>query len=322
MRHPLDAAVSHAQTPTGVAHRAINSITANPDPTNIGNWFSRHGSLLISHSAEIVAIIAAAVILRALLTRTIQRAVERATAAAESRAGRLIEGRLLVVSERRRQRTKAIGSVLRSLTTAVISAVALLMVISVLEIPTAPILASASVIGVAVGFGARNLVTDFVSGIFMILEDQYGVGDVINAGDATGTVEEIGLRVTRLRDAEGIVWYIRNGEITRIGNISQGWGRVVVDLAVSAGEDTTRVRELLTTVAVRLYNEELWRPRFLSEEPSVFGLESFDAEQMVFRIEIRSKPDEVETIARELRGRLKLACDKAGITYRKSDVAA
>lgn len=315
MRYPFDAAVTHAVTAAGPSTPSPG-ITVNPDPTNVANWFSKHGALLISHGVEIVVIIGVAALLRAVLTRTIRRTVNRAAAAAESRAGRLIEGRLLIVSERRRQRTRAIGSVLRSLTTAVVFSVALLMIISVLAIPTAPILASASVIGVAVGFGARNLVTDFVSGIFMILEDQYGVGDIIDAGDATGTVEEIGLRVTRLRDTTGVVWYIRNGEITRIGNLSQGWGHAVVDLAVPYGEDTSHIRDLMTTVAVGLYNDELWQPRFLSEPPSVLGLESFDAEQMVFRVEAKTKPEEAATISRELRNRLKTACDAAGVAVR------
>ena len=108
----------------------------------------------------------------------------------------------------------------------------------------------------ALGFGAQSLVKDFLSGIFMIFEDQYGVGDVIDAGEATGTVEAVGLRVTRLRDINGTVWYVRNGEILRVGNKSQNWARTVLDVGVAYGEDLARVRRILEEVARDLWEDE------------------------------------------------------------------
>ena len=116
------------------------------------------------------------------------------------------------------------------------------MVLGAFEINLAPLLASAGVAGVAIGFGARNLVTDFLSGVFMILEDQYGVGDTIDAGVASGEVIEVGLRVTKLRGDNGEIWYVRNGEVKRIGNLSQGWATAGVDVTVPAGEDLDKVK--------------------------------------------------------------------------------
>ena len=124
------------------------------------------------------------------------------------------------------------GAILKSTSTFVIFTLALLTVMATVGLPLGPLLASAGVGGVALGFGAQSLVKDFLSGIFMILEDQYGVGDVIDTGEAVGTVEDVTLRVTRLRDASGIVWYVRNGEIVRIGNRSQGWSTALVDIPV------------------------------------------------------------------------------------------
>src|SRR6185295_10414314 len=165
-------------------------------------------------------------------------------------AGSTALGGLLVNAERRRQRSAAIGSVLRSVASFLILGTAALMVLGTFEIDLAPLLASAGVAGVAIGFGARNLVTDFLSGVFMILEDQYGVGDQIDAGVATGEVIEVGLRVTKLRGDNGEIWYVRNGEVKRIGNLSQGWATAALDVQVRAEEDLDHVRSVITQVGV------------------------------------------------------------------------
>ncbi len=132
------------------------------------------------------------------------------------------------------------------------------MVLSELGVDIAPIIASAGIIGIALGFGAQSLVKDFLSGIFMILEDQYGVGDVVDVGEASGTVEAVSLRVTRLRDVDGTVWYVPNGEILRVGNKSQNWARSVLDISVAYHEDLARVRRVLQEVA-----HDLWDGRGL-----------------------------------------------------------
>jgi moderate conductance mechanosensitive channel len=299
-----------AATPTPDPTSTVDAYT----PRNVDNWVTDHTSLLVSHGTQIIGIALACFLLRKFVARSITRVVRHAAQVAETRAGRLLQGSGLVATERSRQRTQAIGSVLRSLTSAVIFTVGLLMVISVLEIPIAPILASVSVVGVAVGLGAKDVITDFLAGITMIFEDQYGVGDVIDVGLAKGTVIEVGLRVTKLRDADGEIWYVRNGSIERVGNQSQGWSRAVVDVPVHYGADVGRVHEVLAVMAEELYNDESWRAKFLDEQPpQVMGIENLDGGAVVIRVQARTAPQKNIEVARELRSRIKSALDTAGI---------
>jgi small-conductance mechanosensitive channel len=283
-------------------------------PQHVDNWLQDHTSLLVSHGVQIIGIALVCVLLRKFVSRSITKVVRHAAQVAETRAGRLLQGSGLVATERSRQRTQAIGSVLRSLTTTVIFAVGVLMIFSVLEIPIAPILASVSVVGVAVGLGAKDMITDFLAGITMIFEDQYGVGDVIDTGLATGTVIEVGLRVTKLRDSDGEIWYVRNGSIERVGNQSQGWSRAVVDVPVHYGTDVGRVYEVLSVMAEELYNDKDWRPKFLDEQPpQVMGIENLDGGAVIIRVQARTAPQKNAEVARELRRRIKAALDSAGI---------
>ncbi|MBS2961874.1 mechanosensitive ion channel family protein [Actinocrinis puniceicyclus] len=291
---------------------SATSMSSHIDSSSLGHWFSVHGSLLISHGAQILTIIVACVVIRVATTRAINRVVRHATRAAQG-AGRLLGGTGLIAGERTRQRTQAIGSVLRSLASAIIFVIGGLMIVSVLTIPIAPILASVSVVGVALGLGAQGLITDFISGIFMVFEDQYGVGDVIDAGAAKGTVEEVGLRITKLRDADGVMWYVRNGSINRVGNKSQGWSRVVVDVPVAYTEDVGRAREIMALTADELFSDEAWRDRFTDDKPKVVGVESLDGAYVVIRIQARTAPQKDFEVARELRARLKAALDAAEV---------
>jgi small conductance mechanosensitive channel len=301
--------------PPAAAAPSPSSTPSEPPVTvdSVGHWFSVHASLLISHGVQIAAIAGACLLLRMLTTRSINRVVRHASRAAEGRTGRLLGTAGLVAGERTRQRTQAIGSVLRSVASATIFAIGGLMIISVLTIPIAPILASFSVVGVALGLGAQGLITDFVSGIFMIFEDQYGLGDVIDAGEAKGTVEEVGLRITKLRDPDGVMWYVRNGLINRVGNKSQGWARAVVDVPVAYTEDVGKVREVMAATADGLFGEETWRDRFVDEKPKVTGVETMDGAYLVIRIEARTAPQKNVEVARELRARLKSALDDARV---------
>lgn len=301
-------AISAALTAATLPRPSDNSTAPPVTGSSVGHWFSVHGSLLISHGAQIATIIVACVAIRVATTRAINRVVKHATRAAEG-VGRLG----LVAGERTRQRTQAIGSVLRSLSSAIIFVIGGLMIISVLTIPIAPILASVSVVGVALGLGAQGLITDFISGIFMIFEDQYGVGDVIDAGTAKGTVEEVGLRITKLRDPDGVMWYVRNGSISRVGNKSQGWSRAVVDVPVAYTEDVGKAREIMALTADQLYTDEAWRDRFTDDRPKVVGVESLDGAYVVIRIQARTAPQKDFEVARELRARLKAALDAAEV---------
>jgi len=273
---------------------------------------------IIIPGLRIAGIIVGALVLRWLVHRAIARVVTRATTT--SLRDRFVERRRVdgddsateLLRERRRQRAETIGSILRSCATAVIFGVALVMVLSEVHIDIGPIIASAGVVGVALGFGAQSLVKDFLSGVFMILEDQYGVGDVIDTGSATGTVEEVGLRVTRLRDGQGVVWYVRNGEILRIGNQSQGWSTAIVDVSVAYDENLPAVQELIRSVAADLADDEEWADQIL-EDPVVAGVESVTGTAMTIRVIIRCRPSEHLGVQRELRSRVKLAFDREGV---------
>ncbi|MDX6355261.1 MAG: moderate conductance mechanosensitive channel [Streptomyces sp.] len=275
------------------------------------SWVDDNWAGWLSAGLRIILIIVIAVMLRAAVRRTITRLIDRMNRGAEVAAGTTLGG-LLVNAERRKQRSQAIGSVLRSVASFVILGTAALTVLPVLQINLAPLLASAGVAGVAIGFGARNLVTDFLSGVFMILEDQYGVGDLIDAGVASGTVIEVGLRVTKLRGDSGEIWYVRNGEVKRIGNLSQGWATAVVDTQVGAGEDLVRARALIVTTAEGMAKESPWDEK-LWEPVQVLGLESVGPESVIIQTQAKTMPGEAATVARELRWRIKQAFDEAGI---------
>lgn len=285
---------------------------AQEKATNAAGWFEENWSSWLAGGLRIFLIVAIAVVLRYVVRRAISKFLQRMNRNAVAEAsGNALRG-LLVNHERRRQRSEAIGSVLRSVTTMVIMGTAALIVMSTLGIDLAPLLASAGVAGVALGFGARNLVTDVLTGTFMLLEDQYGVGDRIDAGEATGTVLEIGLRVTKLRGVDGEIWYVRNGEIKRVGNLSQGWATAALDVQVRASEDMSAVREAIGAAGDEMsktqpWDELLWAP------VEVLGLDSVTLESMVVRVSARTMPDEAIGVERELRWRIKQQLDRRGI---------
>jgi small-conductance mechanosensitive channel len=218
----------------------------------------------------------------------------------------------LATTTRRVQRAKTMGDLLKSVATGVLVAVVGTMMLSEVGVDIAPIIASAGIIGIALGFGAQSLVKDFLSGIFMIVEDQFGVGDVVDVGEATGTVEAVSLRVTRVRDVNGTVWYVPNGEILRVGNMSQNWARAVVDVSVGYGEDLARVKRVLTDVAAGMWEDEEFRDVII-EQPEVTGVEMLAADSVNIRVMVKTAPMEQWAVARELRQRIKARFDHEGI---------
>jgi moderate conductance mechanosensitive channel len=213
---------------------------------------------------------------------------------------------------RRAQRARTIGSLLKSIVSGVIFGVVLVMIIAELGYDIAPLITSAGILGVALGFGAQSLVKDFLSGIFMIFEDQYGVGDTIDLGEVAGTVEAVSMRVTRLRDVDGTVWYVRNGEILRVGNQSQNWARSVVDIAVGYKEDVARVRRILQQVAHDLWEDPKFRDLII-EEPEVWGVQSLGPDSVVVRVTLKTMPQQQWRVSREMRERVKARFDDEGI---------
>jgi moderate conductance mechanosensitive channel len=270
---------------------------------------------LLAKPAAIVAILALAALIRFVLHRLIRRLAMRA--AEGTVPGVLAKGKLWestsLLSERRKQRAETMASVLRSVTTGIIMSVALLMVLDVVGLPIGPLLASAGIVGVAVGFGAQSLVKDFLSGIFLILEDQFGVGDLVDTGMGTvGTVEAVGLRVTRLRDGTGIVWYVRNGEILQVGNHSQGWSTGIVDVSVAYTEDIPRVQRIIADTAEDMAADPEWADKLL-EPPTVAGVESVTGTSVTIRVIAKCAPNEHWGVQRNLRERIKEAFDREGI---------
>lgn len=214
-------------------------------------------------------------------------------------------------NSRQSQRAKTVGSVLRSVSAIVIWTVAIVMIISELGFNIAPVIASAGIAGVALSFGAQSLVKDFLSGIFIVAEDQLGIGDVVDLGEASGTVEAVGLRTTQVRDVNGTLWHVRNGEILRVGNSSQGWARTNIDLPVPYDSDIEEISEILLQAAHRaLSNPDI--KRSIMGEPEVLGVESVTGESLTLRISVKTAPSEQWAVARVLRVALKRALDENG----------
>jgi moderate conductance mechanosensitive channel len=287
---------------------AVYHWTGNEDLAHAAGWF-------IGKPLSIVWLVVLALVSRWLLYKVIDRVVSRAQdGVLPSRLARgpFAESAGEPVSQRRIQRAQTIGTLLKSIVSGVIVAVVAIMAISELGYDIAPLIASAGILGVALGFGAQSLVKDFLSGIFMIFEDQYGVGDTVNLGEASGTVEAVSLRVTRLRDVDGTVWYVRNGEILRVGNQSQNWARSVLDIAVGYKEDVTRVRRILKEVAHDLWEDEDFHDLII-EEPEVWGVQSLGPDSVVVRVTLKTMPQQQWNVSREMRERVKTRFDAEGI---------
>ncbi|WP_246012462.1 mechanosensitive ion channel family protein [Myceligenerans xiligouense] len=203
--------------------------------------------------------------------------------------------------DRRAQRARTVGSVLNSTSNIVIGTFAVLSVASVLEIDLTGLIAGAGIVGVAIGFGAQSLVKDFLSGIFLLIEDQFGVGDFVDlGGGVTGTVEALGLRLTQVRNFDGTLWYVRNGEILRAGNSTQEWSRAVAPILVPVGSDTQVVRAALGRAVDRVQEDPETSPALL-EAPSVRGVDNVDAFSLTFTLHAQVRPGEQWLIARALR---------------------
>ena len=277
-------------------------------PTETITWDRLHVDVdtLIGKPVAILFLVVVALLVRWVCFKIIDRIVARA-------ADGVLPDRLAgSTSPRRAQRAKTMGDLLKSLVTGIVCAVFGTMVLAQCGVNIAPIIASAGIVGIALGFGAQSLVKDFLSGAFMILEDQYGVGDVIDAGVASGTVEAVSLRVTRLRDLDGTVWYVPNGEIVKVGNKSQNWSRAVVDVGVGYGEDLAHVQEVLAQVAHGLWQDDRFRA-VVTEEPQVTGVEAMTPEAITVRVLVKTVPLKQWEVARELRQRIKARFDEEGI---------
>ena len=299
----------------------VRDVTGN---TRAGVW----ADLLLGTPLKIAGILLLGLLARYVIFRIVDRVTESIASgsAGLGRFDRLPNATALLttsplLSARREQRARTMGSVLKSVTTITMTAIILLMAMQVLGFPITPLLTGAGIVGVALGFGSQALVKDYLSGIFMIAEDQYGVGDVVDLGQASGVVEAVGLRVTRLRDTDGTVWYLRNGEVMRVGNRSQGWARAVLDIGVAHDSDVGRAQDALLDEARRLQGD----PDFdgvVLEDPEVWGIESMNADGVVLRLVVKTQPLQQWRVARELRRRIKDRFDADGLRMTQPPLAA
>ncbi|MFH0915032.1 MAG: mechanosensitive ion channel family protein [bacterium] len=214
-------------------------------------------------------------------------------------------------SVRAAQRADTLGHALSSVASVVIYVIAGMLCLSELEVNLGPLLAGAGIVGVAVGFGAQSLVRDFLSGMFILIEDQYGLGDIVDVGETTGLIEGVTLRSTKLRSLDGTLWHVPNGEIRRSGNKSQYWARILLDVPVPYEADLVAASTLIKEVADGVWSGDLSSE--VIEEPEVWGVEDFGPDSLAVRLVVKTTPGSQWTVAREIRGRLKEAFDQAGI---------
>jgi small conductance mechanosensitive channel len=297
-------------------------VSNNPGSWCAQVWDSTHVSWLadltnwdwlVAKPFKIAVILVIAFVIRILLHRMIRRLTSgggngKRPAILRPLKERAPQSSGPLLSERRGQRARTIGSVLTSIVSFVVWGIAFVLVLGEFGLDLTPIIASAGVIGVAVGFGAQNLVKDFLSGMFMLMEDQYGVGDVVDLGPATGTVESVGLRITTVRDVAGTVWYVRNGEVSRVGNSSQGFAVAVVDVPVGYATDVNEALNLLGEVATQATSEAPLVSDVL-ETPQVLGVQGMTNDSITLRLTVKVRPARQWATQRELRRRIMAALD-------------
>jgi small conductance mechanosensitive channel len=285
--------------------------TGSPLAAQIVDW-------TVTKPLEILLIIVIAIAATVFVHRLIRRvkvamiANSERLQAARHPAGE--EAHQLNMSDALRSTSRAdtLSALLRSIASSVIFIIAGVMILAELGVAVGPLIAGAGILGVALGFGSQKLVADFLSGVFMIMEDQYGVGDTIDTGFCIGQVEGVGLRTTRVRDAEGILWHIPNGQIERIGNLSQEWARAQLDLDMAYSTDLDTAREAIEDCFVSIWEDPEWRPALI-EEPEILGIQNFGVQGITMRVTVKTQPAEQWRVGRELRRRLKEAFDARGI---------
>lgn len=278
--------------------------------TNISDFYSSYQHLL-----NIVFIVLGALVIRWLLLRSVDHMVNRIVSGVKKKHDAEDTQAIVaspVAAVRVVQRTRTMGSVLSNIITWAIIVFAFILILGELQFQITAIVASAGVLGAALGFGAQNVIKDMLNGLFMVVEDQLGVGDVVDLGPATGVVEAVGIRVTTLRDVNGTLWFVRNGEILRVGNMSQGWSRAIIDLAVPYDTDVDAVQARMLETANELASDPKWRSRVI-ERPEIWGLESISAEALVIRLVVKTRTNAKDDVARELREQLKKSLDEMGV---------
>ncbi|OBF29752.1 mechanosensitive ion channel family protein [Mycobacterium sp. ACS4331] len=290
-------------------------------------WTDTSRHWLIEVPIRVTAYLLVVLVARYVLHRMIDRATTRRARAADDDA-QTVEKRPALLrtlrervpspasaaraAARRQQRAQTIGSVLKSVVSIVLLVWFVLTVLNVMGVDIAPFIASAGVVGLAIGFGAQNLVRDFVTGVFMLLEDQYGVGDIVDLGDASGEVESVGLRVTTVRDVDGTLWYVRNGEIARVGNMSQDFAVARLELPVAMSADLS----LAESVALEAAQDAVKDPALAAkviDEPEMLGVQELSPGLVTLRMTVKTRPNAQWSVQRRLRAAILRAYDEHDI---------
>jgi moderate conductance mechanosensitive channel len=310
-----------SQGPTQLAGPAALPLVTGgllPDP---GSMVASMGELLLARSLKVAAVVLGAVVLNRLIRWLLRRLVgglEHRSIQQPLEALRAKTPRALLASTdplpslRRSQRAEMIGAALANVASVAIWLLAAIGVLHVLGLRLGPLLAGAGIAGLVLSLSAQQMVRDFLSGIAMLMEDQYGPGDVVDAGPAKGVVERVGLRTTRLRAVDGIVWHVRNGEIDRLGNESRDWARVLVDVEVARGTDLALAMRTVEQAGHQVAQDERWQP-FLLEAPELWGVEEVRPASVTIRLAVKTRPSKRDDVARQLRASVEGALEQAGI---------
>ena len=301
------------EEPTGLCRQVYDWTDGNETAANLVDWF-------IDKPLRILIILAVAWVFARLSRRWVHRFVTRVVAPTTTPSERL--GKIGIdlpesladdgPDPRRSSRARSISVVLTSTTVVMIWVIAGLMMFDVIGIQLGPLIAGAGIAGVALGFGAQSLVKDCIAGLFVLIEDQYGVGDVIDLGEATGVVEEVSLRMTVLRSVDGTVWHVPNGVAERVGNLSQLWSVAVVDVDVAYDTDLDEARVLLLQAATEVSSWEEFSD-VIVEPPEVLGVEALAADGITIRLTVKVAPGSQWQFQRAVRQHVKRVFDDAGI---------
>lgn len=285
---------------------------------------ARIASWLVDRPLRIALIILAAWVIKRIVNRAIDRFVRRLTENSNTHAPTpalpddvsSVAGRRALrehtLAARAKQRAVTIGTVLQSTTGLVIFLVTGLLVLSELDLNLAPLIAGAGIAGLAIGFGAQSMVKDFLAGVFILFEDQFGVGDIVDTGLATGKVEEVSLRTTRLRDQAGTLWIVPNGEIHRVGNTSQLWSNAVIDVEIAYDTNIDYAISVIKDTLDKIWQEQDPDATVIAE-PNVLGVDRLGDSSVVIRAVVKCEPAEQWGMGRIARKRIKEALDEAGI---------
>lgn len=312
------AATEPAVSPSVDPEKVQGSVDKLSENVVSGQWWVNE---VLPSGIRIAIIVVGAIFLRALIVRWLGRLearnVRKKLEATEASSNPT--STQLIAAQRAAQRSKTLGSLFRNIVTLIVYTFATLMVVGELGFNLAPLLAGAGILGVALGFGAQSLVADFLAGVFIIMEDQYGVGDVIDVGESTGSdtgisgiVEEVQLRTTKIRSVDGVLWFIRNGEIVRVGNKSQNWSRTVLDVRVAYDTDLPRAKKILAETGKKFYRDTE-HGHLLLDIPEVWGVEELAPDAVIIRMVVKTKPGEQWTASRRLLEKIKETFDESGI---------